>query len=301
MMTKKERAQNLIDRLGIRTRAQTLSGMLASIRRRAADVLAARQWPPVPVSRGSAAGMRRISVSALLAECESGQWQARARARTRDDHAPILAALGALVGGCVTDRVDAVPNAYRYPAYSSYASARRYGRVVVLSYGRVQCPRRPYGHGGATCEATPGPCSVYVEARDLARLLPRLPRGWRWGADRLGLRVERDGWSYHPSWAELRGDLIAAASAAYDRQRERIRAGRRMRLLARLSSAVATMADAVDAGYCEPGIRAWCADRGIDPAGSVPISTLIRDRDARAQRVALLVAARMIHRASHAA
>lgn len=73
--------------------------------------------------------------------------------------------------------------------------------------------------------------------------------------------------------------------------RQTAREARRIRLLARLSSKLtATYEDARNAGMCDVGIKVWCALRGIDPTGEVLISSLARDIDDRAVRVALAVA-----------
>ena len=66
---------------------------------------------------------------------------------------------------------------------------------------------------------------------------------------------------------------------------------RRVRLLARLTTTLtAGYDDARAVGYCEPGIAAWAAERGIALNATVPISMLMKDTDRRAQAVALRVA-----------
>lgn len=102
------------------------------------------------------------------------------------------------------------------------------------------------------------------------------------------------------------GETIEACHAEAVRKRElaaenaRVKAldarqQRKARLLARLSTKLAaTFTDALAVGYCDSGISSWCAARGIDPSGSVPIATLANDTDRRAQMVALAVARKCI-------
>jgi hypothetical protein len=83
-----------------------------------------------------------------------------------------------------------------------------------------------------------------------------------------------------------------AAVVAATRQREQARAERRARLVVRLCrGAVATVADARAAGYCEPGIRAWQERHGI--GDSAPLADLVRTGDEMATRLAFALARRM--------
>lgn len=66
---------------------------------------------------------------------------------------------------------------------------------------------------------------------------------------------------------------------------------RAARLLARISTKlVADFNDARAVGHCRAGIETWCQSRGIDINGSVPVSILMKDSDARARIVALRIA-----------
>lgn len=74
--------------------------------------------------------------------------------------------------------------------------------------------------------------------------------------------------------------------------RGKTRADRRARLVVRLCrGAVATVADALAAGYCEPGIRAWQERNGI--GDEAPLADLVRTGDPLATRLALDLARKL--------
>jgi hypothetical protein len=78
-----------------------------------------------------------------------------------------------------------------------------------------------------------------------------------------------------------------AASARLD-----ARADRRARLVVRLCrGAVATVGDALAAGYCEPGIKAWQEKNGI--GDSAPLAELVRTGDPLATQLAFNLARRL--------
>jgi hypothetical protein len=78
----------------------------------------------------------------------------------------------------------------------------------------------------------------------------------------------------------------AAAARAAERELTDLRADRRARLVIRLcKGAQATVADAVAAGYCSAGIRAWQERFGIGDAA--PLADLVRTGDPLATRLAL--------------
>ncbi len=87
-----------------------------------------------------------------------------------------------------------------------------------------------------------------------------------------------------------------AAEREATRARKSARAERRARLVVRLCrGAVATVADALAAGYCPAGIRAWQERNGIGDAA--PLADLARTGDAMATRLALDLA-RKVKRAA---
>jgi hypothetical protein len=96
--------------------------------------------------------------------------------------------------------------------------------------------------------------------------------------------------------------LQAAKSEAEFREAERVRDARiakrndrRAALLARLSTQiVARYADAREVGFCDAGIKAWAADRGINLTSSVPLYVLSHDPSRSAQALALKLARRAL-------
>jgi len=92
--------------------------------------------------------------------------------------------------------------------------------------------------------------------------------------------------------AQRKRDLVAEAAKI---KALNAKMQRKARLLARLSTKLtANFTDARSVGHCNAGILSWCTSRGIDPNGSVSLSTLSHDADRRAQLVALQVARRCI-------
>ena len=82
---------------------------------------------------------------------------------------------------------------------------------------------------------------------------------------------------------------VAAAAKAAERELVDLRADRRARLVIRLcKGAQATVADAVAAGYCSAGIRAWQERFGI--GDNAPLADLVRTGDPLATRLALELA-----------
>jgi hypothetical protein len=81
----------------------------------------------------------------------------------------------------------------------------------------------------------------------------------------------------------------AAAAKAAERELVGLRADRRARLVIRLCKGVqATVADALAAGYCPAGIRAWQERFGI--GDNAPLADLVRTGDPLATRLALELA-----------
>lgn len=84
----------------------------------------------------------------------------------------------------------------------------------------------------------------------------------------------------------------AAAARSAERSAEDARAARRAKLVVRLCrGAVATVADAVAAGYCQAGIQAWQQRHGI--GDSAPLAELVRTGDPLATRLAFDLARRV--------
>lgn len=102
---------------------------------------------------------------------------------------------------------------------------------------------------------------------------------------------------YHStqSMEHARGGLARKARAAEReaaRARLDARADRRARLVVRLCrGAVATVGDALAAGYCEPGIKAWQEKNGI--GDSAPLAELVRTGDPLATQLAFNLARRL--------
>lgn len=204
------RAHALAIRLGVRSDACTVAGVLAAVR---AAIFHRRGTQP---SRA-----RRISVAELIASLNT--WQGDARARTMPADAPVMTALAALVGGeraCALPRLPGVRNR-RFQA--SVAAAVRLGRVIVLRYGRVPCAIGEWRRGPVEYRADPrDPAAVLIDRRELARLLPRLPEPWVYGADSHGMYVARGRWRFYPRLSDL-ARLAEAAQAAYDRDARAVR------------------------------------------------------------------------------
>jgi hypothetical protein len=133
-----------------------------------------------------------------------------------------------------------------------------------------------------------------------------LPREWRvtgsrwWHAEtRRAAETEIVRAAEALAWAE---DYERTWQAAIQEDQERsarkaAKAERRERLLARLTTTLsACWEDALAAGYCQAGIRAWASQHGIaEPeTARVPLRELVADEDRRAQALALEMARRAI-------
>lgn len=182
-----DRATALAAAKGIKTQARTLKGVLAAIRKASAK-------PAKPATQ--ARQRKLIGINALLAGFDQGM----ARVRTIDPHQPILSAVSAALGQDQIGTIGAVPNNYRGRAEESVASATRQGDAILVFWGRVEMPRRPFGRGEK--EIVPDGTRI-VRRRTLIEAI-RLPAGWRWGADDLGPFVTGPGVEpYHPTGASL--------------------------------------------------------------------------------------------------
>lgn len=163
-----ERAKALAARRGVETRAQTLPGLMAALRRGPKR----EQWAAPPARPPK--GIKSISLHGLIASLTS--WQGRARQRRHEENAPLVAALLAALGVDETDTVGAVANCYGGRPMESVAAARRYGPKVLLVYGRAEMDRGPYGQGWYRIVADPwrvpyGCKAVLLDRREILQAL----------------------------------------------------------------------------------------------------------------------------------
>jgi hypothetical protein len=157
-----------------------------------------------------------------------------------------------------------------YPAGTVIVSALGHGAALTDTAWLVQ---RPHGFDRVSIVGTVQGVSVPQDHRLVAEF-----GAWEHARDAMGCDAE-----------------TARKFARVTEKRQSARDERRVRLLARLSSRLtATLSDATACGYCLAGITAWATARGVDLSSAVPLSTLVRDADDRAVRVALLVARRAI-------
>lgn len=294
MKTPLERAQALAKRRGVKTRATTLPGVLAALRR------TPRRAPALlPPSRASTI-LHRITVPALL---EARAQSPRDRVRLIADCEPFRAAVRAALGRSVSALIGAVPHCYRGEARESYAVAARYGRAVVADWGRVICPTATRGHG--SYEICPSPrCGFIIDARDLLAALPQR-RGWRWGADHLGVYVTGPRVpDYHVGADELAAAVqsgtlreivtSARANAAVRRKahaalreaerRERASIAQARKLARAHGSLPVTTRDSQAVGNCLAGTLAWARQHGVprDTATLADLVPHVADRRVRA-------------------
>lgn len=92
--------------------------------------------------------------------------------------------------------------------------------------------------------------------------------------------------------AEIARKRVIARDAAKHARASR-RDDRAARLLSRSRNLTATFADARAVGYCATGITGWAESRGLPLDAQVPLRRLARDKDDRAQKLALGIAARV--------
>jgi hypothetical protein len=214
------------------------------------------------------------------------------------------AAIGGVYSGTVTYSGDwgsattASTSTDRGKQYSRRCTYRRIDaahRVAITPEGMVDLLEAPALEQASSREGLPllayfaaaggGGAAVWVERR--AKSI-RAVEGWI---------AEAGGTIYHSTDSlehARRGAVRKAAAAAReaDRRRADTRAARRASLVVRLCrGAVATVADAKAAGYCEAGIRSWQERHGIGDAA--PLADLVRTGDALATRLAFDLARRV--------
>lgn len=295
------RAQDLAARRGVATKAKTLRGLLAALRKRGHTAT-----KPLPGTTTAAKRRCYYSRPADLAALISGHDQGRARTRTHHPFAPLAALISAALGVDVTDTVPMMPNNYRGAAEASYAASARIGKAVLIQYGRATCGKTSYG-GSSTMRAAPSISSA-IHRDDALKLLPRLPAGYRWGADNNGPRIIRisDGADYHPTTDQL-GYMVSAAFQPHDIIGWiTTLAENAERRLAELAGQAATKAaedefarsgyvcrsDSLRAGNCAAGTDAWIKNHGLDPLRHYPARAVRAIADSERVRIALRNAAR---------
>lgn len=280
------RARALAARCGVQTRAATVRGVLAAIRKHGTRAPTAR-----PVR---AQCTRWVTVDEL-----SGPYafDRGARVRTLPDGAALMAAIAvAVTGRPVTDTGQIMPGRYRGDAYESLCAASPCGRVIRVLYTRPVCPVRS---GGGSRVVTADHAPTLIRTRDILRALPRLPAGWRWSADNLGPLIRVDGLpDWHPTFETTRAAMLERDPGWITRAAESfwIQRGYRDDGLAVIPLAKAlreshpdlrvTLADSMRAGNCEAGTRAWARlhripSRGVR-LGDIPAGLLDDYRVARA-------------------
>lgn len=182
-----DRATALAAAKGIKTKAQTLKGLLAAI----------RKAPAKPAKPATQARKRWVvGIDKLL----DGYNQQPARLRLIDPHAPLLAVVSATVGRDAIGTVGYMPHRYTRQALESVASATRQGGALLVCWGRMEMPRSPYGVG--TKPIVPNGSEI-MRRREITQAI-RLPAGWRWGAGEGGPFVTGPGVNaYYPTGYEI--------------------------------------------------------------------------------------------------
>jgi hypothetical protein len=219
--------------------------------------------------------------------------------------AKLAAVIGGQYSGTVTYSGDwgsattASTSTDRGEQYSRRCTYRRVNadhRVMITPEGMVDLIESPSLAQASGREGLPmlayvaaagggGGAAVWVERKGKTI---RAVEGWI---------AEAGGTIYHSTESldhARRGAARKAAAAAReaDRRRADTRAARRASLVVRLCrGAVATVADAKAAGYCEAGIRSWQERHGIGDAA--PLAELVRTGDALATRLAFDLARRV--------
>lgn len=285
------RAQAMAFRLGIRTQAKTLTGLMKAIRQ---DLNLGgfyrhhprERWklPPrvnLPENlRSAVQPSRRRTLQELI------DWQTqgpRDRARTLPRYATLKAVIEAAVAVRSVHRTERVARAYQYPIYESIAAATRQGQAIRFRGER----HRIYPGSQELVRADYAP--DFIMARDLWAAIPPLPPGWRLLADENGPFVQEveTNQHYHPTnteWASLviarswegilnraRGlftDRELLARAATNRKRPQ-RDARLVALIARFAPNLpVTLEDSERAGNCVAGTLAWARRHGIRRRGA---------------------------------
>lgn len=290
-----ERAYALAISLGIKTKSNTLRGILRAIKKNGhSEHNKANQVSVRNIK------CKRISLSELCVPFQQRTY----RVRRIDEYAHVAAALSAALGRDVIDRIGAVPNCYRGDAGESAASAARYGDAVRLEYGRYTMPHASHGHGGRNVVVNPH--GVFVRRSEIIQAC-RLPTGWRWHSDNMGPYIRGHGVEdFHPEPRDivlglLTHDWSAAISKALANQEKRRQAirtylderkgQRRERLLARISDKViVTQSDAREMGACQQGINVWLASIGHRDAQEMPASKVFRHAIITGERFAIAAA-----------
>jgi len=276
-----QRALALASRRGVKTQARTLTGILKALRKAPSSTpTPARRFSPSPMTK-------RGDIPALRAGFDQG----RAKTRLINQFAPLAAVVSAALGQDVYANIPHVPHSYRGKAEASYAVAGRFGQAVVYAYGRTTCGHAPYGSGSTVLGATPG-YGYALRAAEVRAILPRLPAGYRWSADKYGVRIVRlsDQADYHPQVTEL-ADIIRFRKHetylvraidnlernAATREATRIAAEREA---ADLEAATKDLwicrADSLKAGNCAVGTDHYINDHHLDPHRHYRAAALLR-------------------------
>jgi hypothetical protein len=292
------RATLLAKRLGIDTKAKTLTGLLKALR-------TGKRHARAPKVYGTQVFSGRLYPKDLLA----GFAQTRARTRTIHRHKPLHVAVWSAFGWNCTDSISHVPNSYRGRAEESYAAARRIGQAVVVTWGRTECQHSSYGNGSTTISAVPGYHRA-IRAADVRAMLPTLPAGYRWDADENGPRILRmaDGADLHLDPSGL-ADLVTGASPVssaiglLDANATKRAETARLASITEsdLAKVMVCRADSLRTGNCVPGtdsfIRAHALDSHRHYSGAVLLR--IAPTDPRV-RLTLRTAAAREHREAEA-
>ena len=185
----------------------------------------------------------------------------------------------------------------QYSRRCTYRKTNATHRVTITPEGIVDLVDDPGMAAASAAEGLPliaytaaTGAAVWVECR--AKSLRAVP-GWI---------ASHEGTIYHSEKSRedaARGATRKASAEEREaaRARKNSRAERRARLVVRLCrGAVATVSDAIAAGYCQPGIRAWQERNGI--GDTAPLADLVRTGDPMATRLALDLARKVTREAT---